>query len=117
MPLWLKVSLTLKGVVIFHAGTKLDGGELRTAGGRIFAVTATGRTLEDTVQLACAGVNCVKFDIMFYRKDIAKRYVLLDQRSSRKKPLTKILELLWPPMPPNGDIINHYIPGCAPLMC
>src|SRR5919108_3370 len=36
----------LDDVQIFHAGTKRDGSEVKTAGGRVLAVTALGRTLE-----------------------------------------------------------------------
>jgi phosphoribosylamine--glycine ligase / phosphoribosylformylglycinamidine cyclo-ligase len=63
---------------LFHAGTKLlDDGSTITAGGRVMAVSATGETLEEAVKSAYEGVAAVHFDGMFYRKDIAHRYVLL----------------------------------------
>lgn len=61
------------GVVIFHAGTKLVDGDIKTAGGRVFAVAAVGDTLESTVTLAYQGVESVKFNNLYYRKDIAFR--------------------------------------------
>jgi phosphoribosylamine-glycine ligase len=60
-------------VQIFHAGTECVGEELRTAGGRVFSVAAKGETLEKAVSSAYQGVASVKFDGMFYRKDIASR--------------------------------------------
>jgi phosphoribosylamine--glycine ligase / phosphoribosylformylglycinamidine cyclo-ligase len=60
-------------VQIFHAGTKLADGELRTAGGRVFSVAATGTTLDEAVAAAYDGVKTIQFEGMFYRKDIAFR--------------------------------------------
>ncbi|KAK8095092.1 hypothetical protein PG997_001777 [Apiospora hydei] len=62
-----------EGTLIFHAGTRRENGVLKTAGGRVFAVTASGRTLEEAVKAAYAGVDLIKFDGMHYRKDIASR--------------------------------------------
>jgi phosphoribosylamine-glycine ligase len=61
------------GVIVFHAGTKLVGNQILTDGGRVFAVAATGETLEEAVATAYEGVNSVRFRNMFYRKDIAYR--------------------------------------------
>lgn len=59
------------GVHIFHSRTERVDGELRTAGGRVFSVAATGKSLEEAVSAAYKGVECIHFDGMFYRKDIA----------------------------------------------
>ncbi|KAF2095034.1 phosphoribosylamine-glycine ligase [Rhizodiscina lignyota] len=69
----MKLDSVPNGVVLFHAGTTLDGGVLKTSGGRVIASTASGETLEDAVQTAYKGVNCIHFDGMQYRKDIAHR--------------------------------------------
>src|SRR5213596_1611845 len=37
----------LEGVHIFHAGTKHANGKIRTAGGRVLAVTALGSTIKE----------------------------------------------------------------------
>lgn len=58
---------------VFHAGTEWINGELRTAGGRVFSVAATGKTLQEAVDTAYKGVESIHFDGMFYRKDIAAR--------------------------------------------
>ncbi|PSS00906.1 phosphoribosylformylglycinamidine cyclo-ligase [Coniella lustricola] len=62
------------GITIFHAGTKLAGNQLQTAGGRVIAANAVGATLEEAVKKAYEeGIKLIQFDKMFYRKDIAHR--------------------------------------------
>lgn len=62
------------GITIFHAGTQLVGGQLRTSGGRVIAANAVGASLEEAVKKAYEeGVKLIQFDKMFYRKDIAHR--------------------------------------------
>ncbi|KAI8144529.1 phosphoribosylglycinamide synthetase [Fennellomyces sp. T-0311] len=74
-----------KGVSVFHAGTKLENGKLLTAGGRVLAVSATGSTLREAVDKAYAGVNCVEFEGMMYRKDIAHRaFKYADEQQEEK---------------------------------
>jgi len=57
--------------VVFHAGTKNDGGNLVTSGGRVLGVTALGRNLETAKAQAYNAVDHVHFDHMFFRRDIA----------------------------------------------
>ena len=59
--------------IIFHAGTTLSSGTLRTDGGRVMAVTSTGVTLSDAIITAYEGMRTVTFDKMHYRKDIGRR--------------------------------------------
>jgi phosphoribosylamine--glycine ligase / phosphoribosylformylglycinamidine cyclo-ligase len=58
---------------IFHAGTVIKDAQLQTSGGRVIAAQATAESLKEAVKKAYAGVGCIKFDKMFYRKDIAHR--------------------------------------------
>lgn len=60
-------------VNIFHAGTKLDGAQLKTSGGRVIAASAIGPTLKEAVDAAYDGVSHIEFEGMFFRKDIAHR--------------------------------------------
>ncbi|RFU30618.1 hypothetical protein B7463_g5720, partial [Scytalidium lignicola] len=69
----MQVDVPPADTVIFHAGTAVKNGKLQTSGGRVIASTATAKTLEDAVKKAYVGVNCISFDKMFYRKDIAHR--------------------------------------------
>ncbi|GCE47966.1 phosphoribosylamine--glycine ligase [Thermosporothrix hazakensis] len=63
----------LDGVQVFHAGTKLDGGQLVTAGGRVLSVAARGETLEEAVTKAYEAAKLISFEGMHYRRDIAHR--------------------------------------------
>lgn len=62
-----------EGSFIFHAGTTSKNGKILTNGGRVIAATATADTLEEAVKKAYEVVGKIKFEGMFYRKDIAHR--------------------------------------------
>lgn len=64
---------TLPDVVVFHAGTKMQNNECVTAGGRVLGVTATGKTLRETLDKAYEGVRAISFKNMYYRKDIGAK--------------------------------------------
>jgi phosphoribosylamine--glycine ligase len=59
------------GVMVFHAGTRLDGNVVNTAGGRVLAVSAPGETLEAARRRAYEGVSRIRFSGSFHRGDIA----------------------------------------------
>ena len=59
--------------LVFHCGTKAEGGRIVTAGGRVLSVTGLGATLRAAVDNAYARIAGISFDGMFYRKDIAHR--------------------------------------------
>jgi phosphoribosylamine--glycine ligase/phosphoribosylformylglycinamidine cyclo-ligase len=69
--------------MVFHAGTAFDGTTLKTSGGRVLAATAIAESLEVAVQKAYAGVQCVHFDKMHYRTDIAHRLVANPKNAER----------------------------------
>lgn len=61
------------GIVVFHAGTKLNNGELTADGGRVLNVSACGHTIRDAVERAYVGVGNIDWVAGFYRRDIAWR--------------------------------------------
>ena len=61
----------LEDVQIFHAGTKRHGSEVKTAGGRVLAVTAVGSTLEAAQARAYEALSRISFENCYYRHDIA----------------------------------------------
>ncbi|KAG6032856.1 hypothetical protein E4U40_005899 [Claviceps sp. LM458 group G5] len=63
------------GSTIFHAGTKLVGDQLQSSGGRVIAVNSVGESLRSAVDASYAALSAgvIKFDHMFFRKDIAHR--------------------------------------------
>ena len=59
--------------MVFHAGTKNDGGRLVTNGGRVLGVASLGRSLEAAATKAYNAVIKIEFDHMFFRRDIASK--------------------------------------------
>jgi len=55
---------------LFHAGTKLNGDQIMTAGGRVFCATALGDNLKAAQAKAYNLVDTVSFEGAFFRKDI-----------------------------------------------
>jgi phosphoribosylamine--glycine ligase len=68
------------GAKVFHAGTKLEGGALVAAGGRVLDVTATGRTVSEARDRAYAAVDRVDWPGGFCRRDIGWRAVEREKR-------------------------------------
>ncbi len=64
---------SVTGAKVFHAGTKREGSDLVTAGGRVLGVTAQGPNLQASIDAAYAAVARIHFDGMHYRKDIGSR--------------------------------------------
>jgi phosphoribosylamine---glycine ligase len=58
---------------VFHAGTTLADGALRTNGGRVLCATALGDSVRLAQQRAYEGVRAVRFDGAQWRSDIGHR--------------------------------------------
>ena len=67
----IEAAEALAGVQVFHAGTALEGGVLRTAGGRVLSVTGLGPSVAEATATAYRGVACIAFDGAQFRSDIA----------------------------------------------
>jgi phosphoribosylamine--glycine ligase len=59
--------------VVFHAGTTLDNGELKTSGGRVLCVTVLADSVKQAQQRVYEVAARVNFDGAQYRKDIGFR--------------------------------------------
>ncbi len=64
-----------KDVVVFHAGTSLNNGEIVTSGGRVLGVTALGRDIRTAKDNAYRAIEKIHFNGMQYRKDIADKAI------------------------------------------
>ncbi len=60
-------------VAVFHAGTKIENGNLVTAGGRVLGVTALGEDLAAARERAYQAVAKIDWEDVHYRKDIGHR--------------------------------------------
>jgi phosphoribosylamine--glycine ligase len=69
----LKDANALPGVVVFHAGTKEQDGEVLTQGGRVLGVTAIGEDTATAISRAYEAVGKIEWDGIHYRKDIGHR--------------------------------------------
>ncbi len=56
---------------VFHAGTKLDGNQVVTAGGRVLTVVATGKSTAEARAKVYSSIPRIEFQGCYYRKDIA----------------------------------------------
>lgn len=59
--------------VVFHAGTKMQLGQLVTDGGRVLGVTAIGETFTDAIAQVYQAVEKIDFEGKYYRRDIGHR--------------------------------------------
>lgn len=59
--------------VVFHAGTKIQDGEVVTAGGRVLGVTGWGEDIHAALKTAYAVTNRIHFEGMQFRRDIGAR--------------------------------------------
>ena len=57
---------------VFHAGTKFDGDQIVTNGGRVLGVTAKGKDLFEARANAYAATEWITFDNKYMRHDIGK---------------------------------------------
>ena len=56
--------------IVFHAGTKLDNGNIVSNGGRVMAITSYGSSFQEALAQSYQNVEKIKFDQMNFRKDI-----------------------------------------------
>ena len=60
----------VEGVEIFHAGTKADGTNILSNGGRVLNVCAVGKTVTEAQQRAYAAIDKIRWPEGFCRRDI-----------------------------------------------
>ncbi len=64
----------LENSIVFHAGTTLDNGKIKTNGGRVLAVTSFGNSIKEALQQSYTNIDKISFDKMNYRKDIGYEF-------------------------------------------
>jgi phosphoribosylamine--glycine ligase len=62
----------VRDVVVFHAGTAVNGGNVVTSGGRVMGIAALGRNLDRALERCYRAAETVHFDGMYYRRDIGR---------------------------------------------
>ena len=61
-----------EGYYVFHAGTKFEGEQIVTNGGRVLGVTAKGADLKEARKNAYAATEWISFENKYMRNDIGK---------------------------------------------
>jgi len=65
------VDLIDRNCLVFHSGTEKDAsGRLLTTGGRVLCVVSSGSTLKEARETALSEMEKVRFEGIYYRKDI-----------------------------------------------
>jgi len=65
----------LPDVVVFHAGTRQQNGQVVTNGGRVLGVTALGTTIAAAKAQAYEAVDRIRFEGAYCRRDIADKAI------------------------------------------
>jgi phosphoribosylamine--glycine ligase len=66
----------LDDVVVFHAGTAFNDGEVVTSGGRVLGVTALGEDIRAAKERAHGAIEKISFEGMHYRRDIGDKALM-----------------------------------------
>lgn len=61
-------------IVVFHSGTKKDGNDILTNGGRVLGVCAKAKDVESAAKRVYENIEKISFDGKHYRKDIGIKY-------------------------------------------
>lgn len=61
------------GATVFHGGTKLQGDDIITDGGRVLGVTCIAENFKSAIDATYAAVEKIHFEGMYYRRDIGHR--------------------------------------------
>ena len=60
----------IKNSIAFHAGTKQEGGNVVTSGGRVLALASFGSDIKEALGHSFKNAENIKFKKKNYRKDI-----------------------------------------------
>ncbi len=56
--------------LVFHAGTKLEFGKLKSQGGRVIAISSMAETFQEALALSKATAETIQYDGKYFRRDI-----------------------------------------------
>ncbi|MBF0113215.1 MAG: phosphoribosylamine--glycine ligase [Desulfamplus sp.] len=72
----LDKAAALSDIVVFHAGTSFNNGEVITNGGRVLGVTALGEGIKDAMDKVYDACDKISWEGSFYRNDIGARAIV-----------------------------------------
>ena len=69
------IPLETDDLKVFHAGTKIDSGLVKSNGGRVLCITTLGESVESAQKKAYDAVSKIEWEDAYYRKDIGYKAV------------------------------------------
>ena len=69
----LERAAAIDDVLVFHAGTRREGGRLVTSGGRVLTVVGRAPDIRGAIARAYQGVDAIRFEGMHVRRDIGAK--------------------------------------------
>jgi phosphoribosylamine--glycine ligase len=63
-------AMSMSGVTVYHAATRVEDGNLVSSGGRVLSVCGRAATLGEAVALSYRGIERISWEKMHYRSDI-----------------------------------------------
>lgn len=84
----------VEGVKIYHAGTKFDGKNLVTSGGRVLSVVAVENTFEEAIKKVYKEAEKIKFQGKYNRSDIGPKVTRYYIKSDTCKIVNDMLDEL-----------------------
>src|SRR5665213_3526652 len=64
-----------KDSLVFHSGTRIENGQVVTAGGRVLCVTSFADTLPEAIRKSVGVLHHIDFEGMYYRRDIGYEFL------------------------------------------
>jgi phosphoribosylamine---glycine ligase len=65
----------VENTILFHAGTKTEGEQIVTSGGRVLCATALAPTLQEAITKSKERLRNIYFEDVYYRRDIGFEFV------------------------------------------
>ncbi len=81
----VKEAERIENVVVFHAGT-VQADTLKTAGGRVLSVSATGSPIDRALELAYIAIDTIAFEGAYVRRDIGMKSIQPGLKDVRNMP-------------------------------
>ena len=69
----LEAAAAVPDALVFHAGTRREGGQILTSGGRVLTVVGRGASYQDAIDVAYRAGREIHFDGLQFRRDIGRK--------------------------------------------
>ena len=60
--------------IVFHAGTKMQEGNILSNGGRVLSVTSYGNNIEEALKKSYESIDKIIYENKYYRRDIGYEF-------------------------------------------